>query len=123
MTPITSEGVELASLPVISVDDGAAADEAVAVIERTFLTGVAHVAEGEVVAAPAACIPLQLEQRVVGAIVVYALLEHKTRFVAVDRELFKLLGAHAGAVLVCANLWAAQDGQLPSVEALRLMCA
>jgi hypothetical protein len=123
MTPITSEGVDLSTLPIISVDDGSTADGAVAVIERSFLTGVPHVAEGNVVSPPAACIPLQLEQRVVGAIVVYALLEHKTRFVAVDRELFKLLGAHAGALLVSANLWAAQDGRLPSVEALRAMCA
>lgn len=123
LTPITSEGVDWATLPVIAVHDGAIADGASAIIERTFLTGVPHVAEGDVTSSPAACVPLQLEERVVGAVVVYALLEHKTRFVAVDRELFKLIGAHAGAVLVSANLWAAQDGRLPSAEALRAMCA
>jgi hypothetical protein len=122
LTPLLSEGVDLATLPVIVVHDGSAGG-AEAVIERTFLTGVPHVAEGSISSPPAACVPLQLEERVVGAIVVYALLEHKTRFVAVDRELFKLLGAHAGAVLVAANLWSSQEGRLPSAESLRAMCA
>jgi hypothetical protein len=123
LIPITSEGVDLTALPAIPLHDGAAADGVAVVIERTFLTGVPHVAEGHITSRPAACIPLQLDERVVGAIVVYALLVHKTRFVAVDRELSKLLGAHAGAVLIAANLWAAQDGRLPSAEALRAMCA
>jgi hypothetical protein len=123
LMPVSSEGVDLATLPVVGVHDGAAAAGAEAVIERTFLTGIPHVAEGDVLSPPAACVPLLLEERVIGAIVVYALLEHKTRFVAVDRELFKLLGAHAGAVLIAANLWATQDGRLPSAESLRAMCA
>ena len=123
LTPLMSEGVSMATLPVIPLHDGAAANGPEAVIERTFLTGVPHVAEGDIHSPPAACVPLLVEERVVGAIVVYALLEHKTRFVAVDRELFKLLGAHAGAVLIAANLWAAQDGRLPSAESLRAMCA
>ena len=67
------------------------------VIERAFLTGVPHVAEGDVTTSPAACIPLHIEDRAVGAIVVYGLLAQKPQFVTVDRELFKLLGAHAGA--------------------------
>jgi hypothetical protein len=123
LKPILGEGVDIATLPTIATHEGPTTDGAAAIIERTFLTGVPHVAEGDITSPPAACIPLALDERVVGAIVVYALLEHKTRFVAVDRELFKLLGAHTGAVLVAANLWAAQRGQLPSAEALRAMCA
>ncbi|HZU83512.1 MAG TPA: GAF domain-containing protein [Polyangiaceae bacterium] len=123
LAPILAEGVDLATLPVIAVHETSSAEGSAQVIERTFLTGVPHVAEGEVTAPPAACIPLQLDDRVVGAIVVYALLEHKRRFITVDRELFKLLGAHAGGVLVAAHLWAATDGRLPSIEALRAMCA
>jgi hypothetical protein len=123
LAPITSEGVELASLPIIPLSNGSTADPVSAVIERTVLTGVAHVADGEVQTPPAACIPMQLEDRVVGAIVVYALLEQKPRFVTVDRELFKLLGAHAGATLVAAHLWTTGDGRLPTPEALRVMCA
>jgi hypothetical protein len=123
LAPITSEGVDLATLPAVRLKDGATSDPVGAIIERTILTGIAHVAEGEISAAPAACIPMQLEDRVVGAIVVYSLLEQKRRFVTVDRELFKLLGAHAGATLVAAHLWTTGDGRLPTPEALRAMCA
>jgi hypothetical protein len=123
LTPILSEGVDVATLPVIAVKDGSTADRTAMVIERTFLTGVPHMADGDITVAPAACVPLQLDERVVGAIVIYALLQHKTRFVAVDRELFKLLGAHAATVLVAAYLWADVDGRLPSPAALRAMCS
>jgi hypothetical protein len=123
LVPILAEGIDLSTLPAIAAHEGSAADAVTASIERAFLTGVLHVAEGEVASPPAACIPMQLDDRVLGVIVVYALLEHKRRFVAVDRELFKLLGAHAGGVLVAANLWAAQGGRLPAAEALRAMCS
>jgi hypothetical protein len=123
LVPVLAEGIDLSTLPTIAAHDGSAGDGVAAQIERTFLTGVPHVAEGDVASVPAACIPLHLDERVLGVIVVYALLEHKARFVAVDRELFKLLGAHAGGVLVAANLWTAQDGRLPAAEALRAMCS
>jgi GAF domain len=123
LTPITSEGVDLATLPAVALHDGATSEAVGAILERTVLTGVAHVAEGDVSASPAACIPMWLEDRVVGAIVVYSLLEQKRRFVTVDRELFKLLGAHLGATLVAAHLWTTGDGQLPTPEALRALCA
>jgi hypothetical protein len=126
LTPILGEGVDMATLPAITVHDGSLTEGPAAVVERTFLTGVPHVAEGDVGPPPVACIPLQLDDRTVGAIVIYALLEHKTRFVAVDRELFKLLGAHAGGVLVSASLWATatkESGKLPSAASLRAMCS
>jgi hypothetical protein len=126
LAPISSEGVDLATLPVISLQDGATAEQdqpEATILERTVLTGVAHVAEGEIDSRPAACIPMQLDDRVVGAIVVYSLLEQKRRFVTVDRELFKLLGAHLGATLVAAHAWSSGDGRLPTPEALRALCA
>src|ERR1700682_5522067 len=96
LTPVISEGVDLTTLPTIAAHEGTTTDGVAAVMERTFLTGVPHVAEGDIDFSPAACIPLQVEERVVGAIVVYALLGHKKRFVAVDREVFNLLGTQAG---------------------------
>jgi hypothetical protein len=121
LVAVSSEGVDLGALPNIQLH-AADGDAASAAIERTFLTGVLHVAERDG-GGPPACIPLQLEEHVVGVIVVYSLLAHKKRFVNVDRELFKLLGAHAGAALVAAHLWAHQGGRLPNVEALRETCA
>jgi hypothetical protein len=123
LVPIASHGVDLGSLPPVLLSDGATGGEIATIVERTYLTGVPHIADGETLAAPAACIPLQLEDRAIGAIVVYALLGHKKRFVTVDRELFKLLGSHAGGALVGAYLWGKDDGRLPSAEALREICA
>jgi hypothetical protein len=123
LLPIGCEGVDLGALPAIPLREGAAVDPVEAAIERAYLTGVPHISDGEKMSAPAACIPLQLEDRIVGIIVVYALLEHKKRFVTVDRELLKLLGAQAGAAFVSAYLWGEADGRLPSAEVLREACA
>ncbi len=119
LVPLAADGVDVATLPRIALSDGAGTGPVEALIERTYLTGVLHVAEGDAPQPPAACIPLSLEDRTVGAIVVYALLEHKKRFVTVDRELFKLLGAHAGSALVSAYLWGREGGELPKAEELR----
>jgi GAF domain len=123
LVPISSYGVDLATLPVIALHDAPAGDVAAASIEKAYLTGMPHVAEGEVMSTPAACVPLQLEDRVVGVVVIYTLLAQKKSFVTVDRELFKLVGAHAGGALVAAHLWGQTDGRLPSVDALREACA
>jgi hypothetical protein len=119
LVPIASEGVDLASVADIALQDGALADPVAAIIERTFLTGVLHIAEGDVTSVPAACIPLHIEDRAVGAIAIFGLFAQKPQFVTVDRELFKLLGAHAGATLVASYTYTSGDGRLPAPEALR----
>ena len=53
-----------------------------------------------------ACVPLQVDNRVVGAILVFRLLEHKTTLEQVDYELFELLAVHASTALYCASLHA-----------------
>jgi hypothetical protein len=118
LVPIATEGVDLASVETLALDD-AGTNAVAAVIERTFLTRVPHVAEGRVTEVPAACIPLQIEDRPVGAIVVFDLFPQKREFVTVDRELFKLLGAHAGAALVAATMYTSADGRLPAPDELR----
>jgi len=123
LLPIASDGVDVASLPTIDLRESIPPNSPEAVVERTYLTGAPHVADADPMASPAACIPLQLESRTVGVIVIYSLLEHKKRFVAVDRELFKLLGAHAGGTIVSAYLWGQTSGRLPSAGTLRELCA
>jgi hypothetical protein len=118
LEPVASEGIDLAAVPAVPLG-GEAADSASAVIERAFLTGIPHIAEGEARTPPVAVVPLQLEDRAVGVIVVHALFEQKKRFVTVDRELFKLLGAHAGATLVAAYHFDASGRRVPTPDALR----
>lgn len=119
LDPIASDGVDLATVPAVPLQDGTPGDPVAAAIERAYLTGVPHIAEGDVKAQPAACIPLHVDDRSVGVIVVYALLEQKRRFVTVDRELFKLLGAHAAGAIVGAFHYTRTDGKLPTPEELR----
>jgi len=68
--------------------------------------------EGHIFADPSqrqplsACVRLQIENRVVGAILVFRLLEHKTALQPIDFELIDLLGVHASVALYCASLHA-----------------
>jgi hypothetical protein len=49
-------------------------------------------------------------------IIVYSVLPQKERFVSVDYELFKMLGAHAATALMSALLFLAAGGKLPSLD-------
>jgi chromosome segregation ATPase len=51
-----------------------------------------------------ALVPLKVDDRVIGAIAVFRLLEHKQGLQPVDHELFELLAVHASTALYCANL-------------------
>jgi chromosome segregation ATPase len=51
-----------------------------------------------------ALVPLKIEGEVIGAILVFRLLEHKQGLQPVDHELFELLAVHASTALYCANL-------------------
>ncbi len=53
-----------------------------------------------------ACIPLQVDGEVTGAIVIFRLLQQKTAVEPVDRELFALLATHAATALYCTSLHA-----------------
>ncbi len=98
-------------------------DPASPAVERAFLTGVPSIAEGELPhhgeSAPAAVVPMHFDDRVVGIIVVFSVFEQKTRFLPVDFELFKMLGAHAASALTGALLYAAPGAKIPGPEAFR----
>ncbi|HET7434810.1 MAG TPA: hypothetical protein VFN10_08885 [Thermoanaerobaculia bacterium] len=53
-----------------------------------------------------ACIRLQVEERVIGAVLVFRLLEHKAALQPIDYELFDLLAVHASVALYCSSLHA-----------------
>jgi hypothetical protein len=80
---------------------------------------VGHVAEsgerfvaGEMLVAPSgreehltACIPLKLDEKVVGVIGIFRLLQQKHGLEPIDFELFDLLGSHAASALFCTRLY------------------
>jgi hypothetical protein len=51
-----------------------------------------------------ACVPLKVDERVIGAIAIFRLLAHKSQLEAHDHELFTLLATHAASALYCADL-------------------
>lgn len=53
-----------------------------------------------------ACITLTVDNRTIGAILVFRLLEHKVALQQLDYELFDLLSVHASVALYCASLHA-----------------
>jgi len=128
LVPIASDGVSLSQLSRVVVgahsEPVARAAGIARIAERVFLTGVPHIAErGRDDAStardePAACVPMRMDDVVIGVIVVFSLLEQKQHFVQVDYEFFKMLGAHAATALVGALLFANAEGKLPSLEAL-----
>jgi len=70
----------------------------------TYIGGAAA-SPGETVSVTA-CLPLKLDGRVTGAIVLFSLLPHKPGLREVDFELFDLLGTHAATALYCTGLHA-----------------
>jgi hypothetical protein len=122
LVPVASEGMEEAALQRMRV--GALEDVgegAAGLIERVFLTGMPYVVDGPFGAAdrklPLACLPMRVDDRPLGLIVIHTMLAQKERFVAVDFELFKLLGVHAAAALLGAQLFTAADGRIPGIDA------
>jgi len=51
-----------------------------------------------------ACIPLKLDEKVIGVIAIFSLLQQKTGLEAVDLELFDLLATHGATALHCTRL-------------------
>jgi hypothetical protein len=119
LVAIAAEGRTPEELVAIPFGAGESEDDSRAAVERAFVTGVAHVEEGAIDyerSTPAACLPMSIDDRAIGVIAIYALLPQKAAFVAVDFELFKMLGRHAASALVGAEFFAAADGRLPGVE-------
>ncbi|WP_394850102.1 GAF domain-containing protein [Pendulispora brunnea] len=129
LVPISSDGIELSRLPRLAIhagsrkeEDRGSRDRTGDLIERVFMTGVAHIEEGELSTAPrdqpAACVPMRIDDAVVGVIVIYSLLDQKEQFLPVDYALFKMLGAHAATALMGALLFANSNGKFPGLEAI-----
>ena len=116
---IAGEGLDAAQLAPIPFGAAETREDASGYVERSFLTGIAQVEEGPInydLQRPAACLPMRIDDRALGVIVIYALLPQKTGFVAVDFELFKMLGLHAASALIGAQLFASTEGRIPGVE-------
>lgn len=113
LVPVASEGLPGESVAPLPVDGPLVGD--------AFRQGAARVEDGDpsqgTPSRPVAVIPLMVDDRGVGVIVVYSTLAQKTSFDTIDFQLFKLLGQHAAAALVCASLFVQAGRKLPGLEA------
>ena len=112
LVPVVYEGLgKPRRIPVNPSDGG---------LGEVFFTGMSKVETGDLARGsidhPLAIVPMTHEHKVFGVFAVYATLEQKPRFLPVDFELFKLLGAHAAGALVCACLYANAGHKIPSFD-------
>lgn len=96
LVPVSGEGVDLASLPALALDDGVVGAAAARKERYTRPEGTSL--------GPLVVVPLASAETLVGAVVVDDLLPHKAQLTPVDDELFALLTTHAATALAAALL-------------------
>ncbi len=116
--PIAHEQLDEASIVPVPVGVGPVGEACLTGIPRIREDGAAHFIQGTH-EDPVAVIPLISDGKPVGAISVITLLEQKSQWMNVDRELFQLLGAQAGTALIAANLYAASAGPIQALAGVR----
>jgi len=67
-------------------------------------------------ARPIACIPLRIDDRIIGVVAIYRLLAQKARFTPIDFELFTLLAGHAATALFSSKLYQQSEQKLSSLQ-------
>ncbi|MBI5493450.1 MAG: GAF domain-containing protein [Deltaproteobacteria bacterium] len=82
-----------------------------------------HAEEGVPRESILAAVPLAVSGRVVGAVVLFKLLEHKTRLGQADVELLHLLSAHAATALLNARQYSRMERKLRTLEQLMSLLA
>jgi nitrate/nitrite-specific signal transduction histidine kinase len=65
-----------------------------------------------------AAVPLRVQDKVVGVLVVLRLLDHKPILRPEDRDLLDLLSAHAASAIFAARLYAAKERKVKSLQSL-----
>jgi putative methionine-R-sulfoxide reductase with GAF domain len=114
LVPIASEGLKGEELVNHSTSGGLLGE--VFSTGRSLIVDDVDTSHGSL-SEPPAIVPLVVDEKAVGVIVVYSTLAQKTRFDTVDYELFNLLGNQAAWALVSATLFAAAERRLPGLDA------
>ena len=116
------------SLEVIASEgDGNASKESVplgeGIVGRVAAEGVEDIAAPEEVEKrltagdPIACIPLKIENHIIGVIAIRRLLTQKNKvFTDIDIELFSLLGGHAATAIYSSTLYSRVERKLQTIE-------
>ena len=111
LEPVASEGEELSAFPRMPMGEG--------VVGESVESGETHCAEpapSSDYGRPIVCIPLRVEERPIGAIAIYKLLQQKDGFSPLDHELFTLLAGHAATSIFAAQLYGQSERKLNTIQ-------
>ena len=115
LVPVAVEGDQLSKCPSFRVGEGfvgRSVEAGEVEIGDPGVTGKLPSEGGE----PIVSIPLRVEERPVGAIVIYRLLQQKDGFSALDNELFTLLAGHAATAIFASRLYAQSERKLSTIK-------
>jgi GAF domain-containing protein len=115
LTPVAAEGDDVSACPSLQVGEGFVGESVEAgevAIGDPAEEGGPPSQGGE----PVVSIPLRVDDRPVGAIVIYKLLQQKDGFSPLDHEFFTLLAGHAATAIFASRLYAQSERKLNTIQ-------
>lgn len=110
---VACEGLQLSDLPTVGLGEGIIGQMA-KTGENYFIDDLENYVRD--FRHPIVCIPLKIKEHVIGVIVIYKLLEQKSRFADVDFELFTLLAGHAATAIFSSRLYSESERKLTTIQ-------
>ncbi len=111
---VTMEGIEKEKIPPVRPGEGIIGEVAQSG-ESYFIDDLTKFTETDP-ANPMVCIPLKIQEKIIGVIVIYKLLQQKTQFANVDYELFTLLAGHAATAIFSSKLYAESERKRSTMQ-------
>jgi hypothetical protein len=114
LNPEASEGVSISEIPQVLLGEG--------VIGKAVLSNESYFNDNpseelkELYADPLVCIPLTIQDDVIGTIALFRLLQQKVTFAPVDFELFTLLAGHAATAIFSSRLFTESKRKLSTYQ-------
>lgn len=114
LNPEASEGVSISEIPQVPLEQGIIG-QAVLANESYFNDNPSEDLK-ELYKDPLVCIPLTIQDDVIGAIALFRLLQQKITFAPVDFELFTLLAGHAATAIFSSRLFTESKRKLSTYQ-------
>jgi hypothetical protein len=111
LSAVAAEGADVREFPGYRLGQGLVGN-AVATGETACSTDLGSEEAGR----PIVVIPLRVQERPIGAIVIHRLLQQKDGFTPLDHELFTLLAGHAATAIFAARLYSQSERKLNTIQ-------
>ena len=112
---VAGPGLVVGKWPSVKLGEG--------IIGRAAQSGEAYYREGDPTNStgvdythPLVCVPLKINEQVIGIIAVYKLLPHKEALNSIDYELFTMLAGHAATALYSSNMYSHSERKLNTIQ-------